>query len=85
MPDSLQLHRLLPTSLLCPWDFPGKNTRVSFPSLEDLPDPRVSPAPLASPALANEFFTTSATWEAHLHLRFCTVYGCFRVLCWQSS
>ena len=51
MPDSLQLHRLLPTSLLCPWDFPGKNIRVSFPSPENLPDPRVSPASLASPAL----------------------------------
>ena len=26
--NSLQPHRLLPTSLLCPWDFPGKNTGV---------------------------------------------------------
>ena len=26
--DSLQPHRLQPTRLLCPWDFPGKNTRV---------------------------------------------------------
>ena len=26
--NSLQPHRLLPTRLLCPWDFPGKNTRV---------------------------------------------------------
>ena len=24
--DSLQLHGLEPTRLLCPWDFPGKNT-----------------------------------------------------------
>ena len=28
MSDSLRPHGLLPTSLLCPWDFPGKNTRV---------------------------------------------------------
>ena len=26
--DSLQPHGLLSTRLLCPWDFPGKNTRV---------------------------------------------------------
>ena len=28
MSDSLPPHRLWPTRLLCPWDFPGKNTRV---------------------------------------------------------
>ena len=27
--DSLQPHGLLPTRLLCPWDFPGKNTEVA--------------------------------------------------------
>ena len=26
--DSLQPHGLQPTRLLCPWDFPGKNTGV---------------------------------------------------------
>ena len=26
--DSPQPHRLLPTRLLCPWDFPGRNTGV---------------------------------------------------------
>ena len=26
--DSLQPHGLQPTRLLCPWDFPGKNTRA---------------------------------------------------------
>ena len=33
----------------------------------DLPDPRVKPSFLMSPALAGGFFflTTSATWEAH--------------------
>ena len=30
----------------------------------DLPDPGIKPVPLASPALAGGFFTTSATWEA---------------------
>ena len=26
MSDSMQPHRVQPTRLLCPWDFPGKNT-----------------------------------------------------------
>ena len=30
----------------------------------DLPDPGIEPASLVSPALADRFFTTSATWEA---------------------
>ena len=30
----------------------------------DLPDPRIEPVSLASPALGGGFFTTSATWEA---------------------
>ena len=31
----------------------------------DLPNPEIEPASLTSPALADTFFTTSATWEAH--------------------
>ena len=30
----------------------------------DLPDPGIKPTSLKSPALADGFFTTSATWEA---------------------
>ena len=30
--DSVRPHRWLPTSLLCPWDFPGKRTGVGVPS-----------------------------------------------------
>jgi len=43
--------------LLCPWDFPGKNTGVDCPSFlqRNLPDPGVKPM---SPALAGRFFTT---------------------------
>ena len=37
---------------------------LPFPSLGDLPDPGIKPAPLTSPALASGFFTTGATWEA---------------------
>ena len=32
----------------------------------DLPDPGIKPSSLMSPALADRFFTTSATWEARL-------------------
>ena len=48
-------------------DSPGKNTRVGCCALppRDLPDPRIEPESLMSPALAGGFFTTSTTWEAH--------------------
>ena len=47
----------LPTKLLCPWDPPGKNTGLPFPSSGDLPDPGTKRTSL-SPTLAGEFFTT---------------------------
>ena len=31
--DSVQPHGLEPARLLCPWDFPGKNTGVEYHSL----------------------------------------------------
>ena len=67
--DSLQRYELYTARLLCPWDFPGKNTGVSchFLLQEDLPDPGIKPVSLASPALAGRFFTTCATWEARFH------------------
>ena len=39
---------------------------LAFPSPEDLPNLRIEPTSLTSPALAGRFFTTSTTWEAHL-------------------
>ena len=43
-------HGLQPARLLCPWNSPGKNTRVDahLPSPGDLPDPGIEPR---SPAL----------------------------------
>ena len=32
--------------------------------LGDLPNPRIKPTSVMSPALAGRFFTTSTTWEA---------------------
>ena len=36
---------------------------VACPSLGDLPHPGIRPESLKSPALAGDFFTTSATWD----------------------
>ena len=37
---------------------------LPFPPPRDFPNPGLKPLPLASPALAGGFFTTSATWDA---------------------
>ena len=39
---------------------------VPFPPPGDPPDPGIEPPSLASPALAEGLFTTSATWEAQI-------------------
>ena len=39
---------------------------VALPSSGDLPNPAIISTCLTSPALAGRFFTTSATWEAHM-------------------
>ena len=39
---------------------------LTFPTPGDLLNPGIEPASLASPALADEFLTTSATWEVSL-------------------
>ena len=43
--DSWQPHGLEPARLLCPWNFPDKNTEVSlpFPSKGNLPNPGIEP------------------------------------------
>ena len=69
MSDSLRPHGLQPGRLLRPWNSPSKNTGLGCHALlrGDLPNPGIKPASLTSPALAGEFFTTGATWEAHTH------------------
>ena len=49
--NPLRPHRLWPTRLLCPWDFPGKNTGVMLPTSGDLPHLGIQPVCPASPAL----------------------------------
>ena len=57
--DSLQPYALYLSSLLCPWNFLGKNTGsgLPFPPLGDLPGPGLEPESPVSPALAGRFFT----------------------------
>ena len=57
MSDSLQPHGLYPARLLCPQDFPDKNTGVGchFLLQGDLPGSGIEPV---SPAFAGEFFAT---------------------------
>ena len=46
------------------WSIPGHG--LPCPPPGDLPHPGIKPASPVSPALAGVFFTTSATWEAHV-------------------
>ena len=61
MSNSLLPYGLWPIRLLCPRYSPSKNTEVGCPALLQAQNP-IS----MSPALAGGFFTTGATWEAHL-------------------
>ena len=64
--DFLQPHGLQPTRLLCPWDYPGKSTRIGCHFL--LQGIFLTQECNRISTLAGGFFTTSITWEApHLH------------------
>ena len=41
---------------------------LPFPPPGDLPDAGIEPMSLMSPAFAGRFFTTSAAWEACVHM-----------------
>ena len=68
--NSLWPHRLQPARLLCPRDFPGKNTGVGCHAflLGIFPTQDLNPFLFMSAALAGRFFTTSTTWEARTTL-----------------
>ena len=57
--------------LLCPWDSPGKNSRVGCHALLQgvFLTQGLGPRLFKSPVLASGFFTTSTTWEAlYIHI-----------------
>ena len=66
MSNYLQCYGLYPTKLLCPWDYPGKNTGVGCHALLQgiFLTQGLNPRLLHSPELAGRFFITSTTWEA---------------------
>ena len=72
-PTLLWLHGLHPVRLLCPWDFPGKNTGVSchFLLQGNLPDPGIKPV---SPALTSGFFTSVPPGKPKVHWLFNCLY-----------
>ena len=61
--DSLRPYRVDPTRLLCPWDFPGKNTGVVYHFLFQgiFPAQGSNLLLLISPELVKGFFTTRPT------------------------
>ena len=62
MSNSLQPYRLQPARLLYLWDSPGKNTGVGGHALlQGIFPTQGSNSRLMFPALAGQFFTTSAT------------------------
>ena len=46
---------------------------AAFPPPGDLPDPGIEPVSLMCSVLAGEFFTASATWEAHHRRQFAVI------------
>ena len=64
MSNSLQPYGLQPSRLLCPGDSPGRNTVVGCHFLLHSIFPGIKLTSLTSPALASQFLTTNATWEA---------------------
>ena len=61
MLSHVQLFAILRTvAHFCPWDFPGKNTRMGchFLIQGNLSNPGIEPTSPVSPALAGRFFTT---------------------------
>ena len=67
MSDSLQPYELQPTRLVCPLGFSRQEYCKGLPCPPgDFPNPGIKPTSFMSPVLADEFFTTSATWEAQI-------------------
>ena len=64
MSHSLQPRGLYPATLLCPWNFPGKNTGVSCNFLLQRIFPTHGSNLHLLCLLHCGFFTTSTTWEA---------------------
>ena len=70
MSDSLWPHRLQPARLLCPWDFPGKNTGVAIFYSKEFSQPRDQ---THVSCIGNGFLTTEPTGDrASQVVRWCS-------------
>ena len=49
-------------------------SRLPCPLPVHLPNPAIEPMSLMSPELAGKFFTTGATWEAHINYIYIYIY-----------
>ena len=65
MPDSLLPHGLVACQAPLSMGFSRQEywSSLPFPTVGDLPNPKIKPKSLVSPALASRFFTTVANWE----------------------
>ena len=65
--DSLLPYGLLPTRLLCPWNFPRPEywSGLPFSSPGDRPNPGIKPRSPVTPALAGRFFTTEPSGKPY--------------------
>ena len=87
MSDSSWPNGLLPTSLLCPWDSPGKNTGVDCHALlqEIFPTQGSNPR---SPALQQDFLPSELLGKPHSIL-YCTAHKstttCEDACIWQRA
>ena len=77
-PSFLPRHSLLqPTRLLCPWDSSGTNIGMGCHALLRGSSQRHgSSLSLSCPALAEEFYSSSTTWEAHGNCQLITNHNC---------
>jgi len=60
--------RAVVARLLYPWGFSRQEhwSGLPCPHSGDLPKPGIEPTSFMSPALADAFFTTRATWKVHI-------------------
>ena len=76
-------HRLQPTRLFCPWDFPGKNWKgLLFPPPEYLPDQGIDPVSLACTNIQSAIITTVKLMNVaapHHSYHFCVCFCVIRI------
>ena len=68
-----------------PWEFPGKDTGLQFPSPGIFLTRKSNPCLPVSPALVSRFFTTSSTWETPTYCSKQLIVAAILSLCLNTS